>query len=216
MEARGSTYDLYVNGNFIDNILIPTSGIHNVKNSLAAIATANLYKIPIDVTKNAILKHNGVERRFEFIGYFKNKHLVYDDYGHHPVELDSTFSVLSKMTQKSVVIFQPHKYSRTRFLWEDFLAVFYKYKHKIEFFYITDVYAAGDIYDNKYNSKNLVATLNKESIKAYYVPFDNEFINIINKINFDFEQLNDEFIVLCQGAGLLDRLAKKLIVENKQ
>jgi UDP-N-acetylmuramate--alanine ligase len=212
LNGLNAKYDLYINGLFVDSIFIPISGIHGVKNSLASIAASMIYGISIECIKGAFLKYFGVERRMQFVGYFNHKHMVYDDYGHHPVELDSTFSVVSKMENKSVVIFQPHKYSRTKSLWDDFLAVFNKYKNKIEAFYITDVYSAGDDYDEIYNSKNFVKELSKENINAIYVPFDNDFINLKNKINFDFENKEEKLILLCQGAGALNKLAKMLVV----
>ena len=114
------TFDVYHNNNFYRTISLSVPGIHNVMNALACIAVCNEYGIEKDDMKSALYKYTGAHRRFEFKGSFNNIS-VYDDYGHHPTEIVATYNALKqKQYNESWVIFQPHTYSRTKNLLNDF------------------------------------------------------------------------------------------------
>ena len=115
-------------------------GDHFISNITGAIALANLNGLSIKQSLNAIQYFNGVKRRTEFIGEF-NGIKFYDDYGHHPTEIKATTKALKSYTKgKLVVVFQPHRYTRTRDNFDE-LSKSFQYSDKT---LITDIYSAGE------------------------------------------------------------------------
>ena len=132
------TFDVYYNNNFFKTITLSIPGIHNVMNALACIAVCYNYGLEREDIKNALLKYTGAHRRFEFKGSFNDVN-VYDDYGHHPTEIIATAQALKqKKFNQSWVIFQPHTYSRTKNLLNDFANALINFDNII----VTDIYAA--------------------------------------------------------------------------
>ena len=115
-------------------------GDHYLSNIVAAIAICNVYGISIVDSLNAISEFAGVKRRIEYIGSYNNTKF-YDDYGHHPTEMKATISALNNITDgKLYVIFQPHRYTRTRDNFEEF-------QRSLEIAdvpVVTDIYSAGE------------------------------------------------------------------------
>jgi UDP-N-acetylmuramate--alanine ligase len=99
-------------------------GVHNINNSIAAIAVARELDIGIETIRKAIKEFSGVQRRFTIKGEV-NGIIVVDDYGHHPTEVRATLAAAaSGMERRVVVVFQPHRYTRTQHLFEEFLTSF--------------------------------------------------------------------------------------------
>ena len=116
-------------------------GEHFISNIIGAIALANLNGLSIEQSLNAIEHFTGVKRRTEFIGEFEGVHF-YDDYGHHPTEIKATTKALKSYTKgKLIVVFQPHRYTRTRDNF-DALSKSFEYSDKT---LITDIYSAGEM-----------------------------------------------------------------------
>ena len=93
--------------------IIKLLGKHNILNATASIGVGLLLKLPINKIRNALKNFQGVKRRFTFLGKIK-KASIYDDYAHHPTEIQATLEIAKYITKnKIVVIFQPHRYSRT-------------------------------------------------------------------------------------------------------
>ena len=122
MQRHGVTqsYDLMYQGEFLTKINLSVPGIHNVYNSLAAITVADYLGVPIkDIAEN-IAKFTGVHRRFELLGK-PNGITVVDDFAHHPTELTSTLETAMELGFNHVwAVFQPHTFSRTALLMDDF------------------------------------------------------------------------------------------------
>ena len=115
-------------------------GVHNVSNALAAIAVALELDAPLDLIRTGMAAFSGVERRFHVRGE-KDGVVVVDDYGHHPTEIRLTLTAVKTVWPgRLVVIFQPHRYSRTRDLLDDFAHAF----DQADVVYVTSVYAAGE------------------------------------------------------------------------
>ena len=122
------------------NIKTKLIGDHFISNIIGAIALANLNGLSIEQSLNAIEHFTGVKRRTEFIGEFNGINF-YDDYGHHPTEIKATTKALKEHTQgKLIVVFQPHRYTRTRDNFYD-LSKSFEYSDKT---LITDIYSAGE------------------------------------------------------------------------
>ena len=115
-------------------------GIHNVRNAAAAAAVGLALNVPADLIRAGLAKFSGVGRRFEIKGKFSGVTLI-DDYGHHPAEIRATLEAARGCGYKRLlVLFQPHRYTRTLHLWEDFRRSF----NQADVLVITDIYAAGE------------------------------------------------------------------------
>jgi UDP-N-acetylmuramate--alanine ligase len=115
-------------------------GIHNVRNGAAAAAVGLSLNVPADLIRAGLAKFSGVGRRFEIKGEYGGVTLI-DDYGHHPAEIRATLEAARGCGYKRLlVLFQPHRYSRTKFLWEDFRRSF----NEADILVITEIYAAGE------------------------------------------------------------------------
>jgi UDP-N-acetylmuramate--alanine ligase len=115
-------------------------GMHNVSNSLAAIAVARELDIDVEVIRKSLRDFSGVQRRFQIKGEVKGV-LVVDDYGHHPTEVRATLAAARTSDGRRVVcVFQPHRFTRTKHLLEEFFTAF----HQADRVIIMDIYAAGE------------------------------------------------------------------------
>ena len=124
----------------LGKIHINMPGKHNVQNCLAAIALALDLNIPFATIVQAVKTFKGIERRFSYNGLFRGAE-IFDDYGHHPKEILNTLKVARNRAKKKLtVIFQPHRYSRTHKLWDDFVDVFAS--GGVDNLIITDIYPA--------------------------------------------------------------------------
>jgi UDP-N-acetylmuramate--alanine ligase len=115
-------------------------GIHNVRNAAAAAGVALSLNVPADLIRAGLAKFSGVGRRFEIKGTFNGVTLI-DDYGHHPAEIRATLEAARGCGyHRLLVLFQPHRYTRTQHLWEDFRRSF----NLADVLVLTEIYAAGE------------------------------------------------------------------------
>ena len=140
-EGMGNRFRVIRRGEPLGEVTIQAPGRHNVSNALAAAAVAAELGIPFDRIRGGLADYGGVSRRFQVKGE-RNGVTVVDDYGHHPVEIRATLSAAREVWpgRRIVVGFQPHRYSRTRALFRDFLSAF----HDADLLYVFDVYPAGE------------------------------------------------------------------------
>ena len=195
------TFDVYYNNTFFKTITLSVPGMHNVMNALACVAVCQAYGIERESIKNALLKYTGAHRRFEYKGSFNGVN-VYDDYGHHPTEIVATANALKqKKYNKSWVVFQPHTYSRTKNLLDDFANALLNFDNII----VTDIYAARE--NNTYNisSRDLVKKINELGRDAQYMSGFGETVDYLK----EHAEPND--IVLTLGAGTITNLGPMLV-----
>jgi len=139
-EGLYTAFDLVCRGHRLGRLRIRVPGFHNVYNALAAIATAFELDIGFTVVREALAEFSGIQRRFQIVGEVRDV-LVIDDYAHHPAEIKATLETAKESWNRRVVaVFQPHRYSRTRGLFDDFLTAFYQ----ADILIITDIYGAGE------------------------------------------------------------------------
>jgi UDP-N-acetylmuramate--alanine ligase len=135
-----SQYKLYRRGDYMGDISIGAPGLFNVYNSLAAVAVALELDMDFSTIQRGVKTFTGVQRRLEVKGV-RGGVTVIDDYGHHPTEIRATLEAARKAwTGRMIVVFQPHRYTRTRELFDDFLDVFDVADYTI----LTDIYAASE------------------------------------------------------------------------
>lgn len=134
----GAAFDLYASGLFLCKITLPVTGRHNIYNALAAAASALLCGISTETVAQALGTFRGAGRRMEYKGHLCGAD-VYDDYGHHPVEIKATLAAAATMGYKRILCaYQPHTYSRTAGLWQEFTKAF----AMADRLYLVDIYAA--------------------------------------------------------------------------
>jgi UDP-N-acetylmuramate--alanine ligase len=135
-----TSFQAYKRGEPLGEFAVSMPGTHNVLNCLAVIAVADELEVPLDVTKQALATFGGVGRRFSIVGEPGGITLV-DDYGHHPAEIEATLDAAQRAYNRRVVVaFQPHRYTRTRDLFDGFSRAF----NKADVVIVTDIYPAGE------------------------------------------------------------------------
>lgn len=206
-----TVFDAYHDATYLGSITMNLLGRHNVLNTLGALALCSDLHIPFKVIQKAITSFNGVERRFTFRGTYKSTD-IFDDYGHHPKEISCTLEVARRRTNNNlVVVFQPHRYSRTFFLWDSFVEAFAE--SSIKTLIITDIYAASEAPLEAINAQRLVHAIKKRkpSLNVLYAPLEKNFSTIIDYIDQSIEQ-ND--LILLLGAGKINQIIPFLVKKN--
>src|SRR4029453_18025199 len=125
--AAGSTYEVSASGGTLRPLSLSVPGVHNVSNSLAAIAVGLEFGVPFDAIRAGLASFTGVDRRFQVRGEAGGV-LVIDDYGHHPTEIRATLEALRQRAgaRRTLVLFQPLRYTRTQHLWDEFCRAFHQ------------------------------------------------------------------------------------------
>jgi len=138
---EGSHYTATLGGQALGEVRLAVPGAHNAQNSLAAVAVGSDLGVPFEKVRAALEGFTGVDRRFQVRGEAGGITVV-DDYGHHPTEIRATLETLRLKagSRRTLVLFQPHRFSRTQALWDDFCRAF----HLADALLLTDVYGAGE------------------------------------------------------------------------
>ncbi len=198
-------YDVEVRGKSAGTFTLPVPGKHNVLNSLAAIAVGLELEIPVEKIRSSLAGFQGVNRRMTQVGRWKN-YVVMDDYGHHPTEIRATLDALRYKTDRLVVVFQPHRYSRTIQLYQEFSESFQN-AHEV---YLTDIYAAGEEAVPGVTS-GLIFDRMKSHPKAHFFSDREKLLAELRK-SLDQNKVGGDKpgIVLTIGAGDIDKFGQKL------
>ena len=180
-------------------------GIHNALNATAAIAVAKDQNISDQAILQALGKFEGIGRRFQHYGTFENEcgHvMLVDDYGHHPSEVAATIAAVREgwPDKRLVMIYQPHRYTRTRDLYEDFVKVL----ADVDQLLLLDVYSAGEEPIIGADSKSLCRSLRQRGKEPLHIASNSELAGVLANI------LQDNDLVLTQGAGNIGQLVKQL------
>lgn len=140
LSASGTAFDLYYKNQLISTMKTHMLGLHNVSNTLAAIAISHEAGLEWNVIQSGLLNFQGVGRRLEKL-YNQNDFLVIDDYGHHPTEVKATISALKNVDKRPLcVVFEPHRFSRTQNFWKEFQECF----EGCDELYVLPIYAASE------------------------------------------------------------------------
>ncbi len=136
----GSHFKVMHHGRDLGPFELSIPGVHNINNSLAAIAVARELDVDVEIIRTALRDFSGVQRRFQVKGEV-NGIMVVDDYGHHPTEIKATLAAAKAgLGRRVVAVFQPHRYTRTQHLLEEFFTSF----NQADTVIIMDIYAAGE------------------------------------------------------------------------
>lgn len=193
------SYDLYYNKEFIDTITINSGLLHNVLNSMYAIAAAREYDINYDVIKYALYNYQGIKRRYEQIAYLKGANIILD-YAHHPTEIENTINSShhdKEHRSKLLVVFEPHTFSRTKALFNKFTTCF----QGADCLIMLPTYAAREQENQGITALELFNKINNVKEKLYITDYKIAYEHILNTI-----EENDTILIV--GAGNIEKLAE--------
>jgi UDP-N-acetylmuramate--alanine ligase len=202
-ENFGSQFTVWRGSEVMGEITLRVPGLHNVYNALAAIAVGFELDVPFTQIADALANFTGAGRRFQFRGEV-NGVLVVDDYGHHPTEVRATLAAakIGSGGKHIVVLFQPHRYTRTHDLMQEFARSF----NNADTLLITDIYAA---------SEDPIEGVTAESLTTAIKKFGHKNVRYIGALENAAEILKEEVqagdIVITLGAGTVNRVCEQLL-----
>lgn len=190
-KAGYPSFDVYKNGNFRCSLKLSVPGDHNILNSLAAIAVCDLMGADIEKSAQGIESFKGTHRRFEKKGEI-NGAVIIDDYAHHPTEIKATLKAAKAFDHNRIIcIFQPHTYSRTRTLWDEFVEAF----DDADILILTHIYAARENFDGVTKPENLAECIAQRGVNTMFI---DDFSEIVKYIN---QSAQNGDIIFTMGAG---------------
>lgn len=197
-----NTFDVYYNNKIKATIDLNVPGDHNISNALAAIASASFLGISPEDWAKGLGHFNGTNRRFQRKGE-KDGILVIDDYAHHPTEIRATLAAAKKVKHNTTwCVFQPHTYSRTKFLFEEFGDAFYDADEII----IADIYAARESDDGTVSAAQLAQRIEKTGKSAHYVGNFDEILSYLQ------DHCHQGDLLLTVGAGDVYKIGESFLV----
>lgn len=203
-----TTFDIYYKGEFLTDLTIILRGKHNVYNALSVLASLHQAGVDINAVKPHFATFAGMGRRFQKVAEF-NGVTVYDDYAHHPTEIKATLSSAEGMKDKHIIaVFQPHRYTRLKNLWNEFLDAF----SNVDKVVVTDVYAASEDVIEGVNSERFAKDLaNHIDIPCEYIK--GSIADVAKKL---YPELRKNDVVIGLGAGTITNLSKELLNVEKE
>jgi len=189
----------------INNIVVNLIGDHNITNTTASIAIALNLGVKVSKIKKALKKFLGIQRRFTKV-FSVEKREFYDDYAHHPTEIKAVINSIRQVykDRKIICVFQPHRYSRVKFLKKEF-ALSFKLSDTVV---LCPIYAAGEKVDYNFNQDHFSKLIAKKSVtQVVNIKNQNDLKNFIKKNLFDDE------IVICMGAGSISNWIREIGTE---
>ena len=207
INGSSTIYDVHYRGHLLGTVTINVPGRHNVANSLAAVALGCHIGLDFTQIANGLAAFQGVKRRFQTKGRVKGVWVV-DDYAHHPTEIITTLNGARDMNPKRLIcIFQPHRYSRTSFLREEFGRAFQAADHLI----LTDVYAAGELPIAGVSGELIKQEIERQTSQhPTYIPDKHK----ITRYLLEFIEPGD--LVMTMGAGDIYRIGEELVEKLAQ
>ena len=201
-----TTFDLKCKG-MNEQVTLNMPGLHNVNNALAAIAVAREVGVGSDAIRRALDEFQGINRRFQVHGELETmngKVLVVDDYGHHPTEVAATIAAIREgwPDRRLVVVFQPHRYSRTRDLFEDFV----KALSEVDVLLMLEVYPAGEEPIPAADGRALCRAIRmRGKIEPVFVEENEGLFDVLPSM------LAEGDVLLTLGAGSVGGMVKELV-----
>ena len=199
----GSIYQARLMGEPVGEVSLRVPGLHNIYNSLAAIAIGLELEVPFETITKALSEFTGVNRRFQFKGEAGGV-IVVDDYGHHPTEIRATLvaAKLGSAGRRMVVLFQPHRYTRTQDLMDEFARSF----NNADVLMVTDIYAA---------SEQPIEGVSGESLAQAVSSFGHKDARHAGSVEEAtralLEEVRENDMVITLGAGNVYRAGEKLV-----
>jgi UDP-N-acetylmuramate--alanine ligase len=201
-EGICTSFDVLYKHKEIGRLKIRMPGLHNVYNALATVATAFELDVPFSTIQKALQEFSGVQRRFQIKGE-KNGILIVDDYGHHPVEIIATLrAARTGWGRRIIAVFQPHRFTRTKALFNEFLTSFYD----ADLLIITDIYPAGEDPIEGVDAKALFEGIREYGHKnVIYIGDKKEIVKYL------LQKIGSGDLVITLGAGDIWQVSEELL-----
>lgn len=207
LKGLSSDFDCYYKGKFIDRFHLSLGGRHNISNALSVIALGLELGIDLKSIKNALNNCKGAKRRLE-VKFQRTGLTVIDDYAHHPTEIRATLLALKNLRpNKIIAVFQPHRYTRTKILIDEFSKSFDSADHVI----ITDIYAASESPIEGVSAKSIC-----DKIKEYSPAKIVEYLPQKDIKSHILEIIRPKDLVVTLGAGDIVKINDELVRELKR
>ncbi len=201
-----SDFDCFFKEKFVFRFHLALGGKHNISNALAVIGLGLELGIELEHIRRSLEEYKGAGRRLD-VKFRNEQYLVIDDYAHHPTEIKATLSAIMNLKAKrKIVIFQPHRYSRTQLLLDEFAGSF----NQADYLIITDIYAASEQPIDGVNAQALLKKIKERSAnkEVIYLPKE-EIVQHIKKI------ISCGDLVITLGAGDILKVSDALAEELK-
>jgi UDP-N-acetylmuramate--alanine ligase len=201
-------FSVVARGTLISNFMINVVGEHNALNALSAIIVCLELGLSVDKIKKGILGYIGSKRRMEYVGELRTGAFVYDDYAHHPTEIKKTLRAIRQEfpNKKIITIFQPHMYSRTKKLLDDFIRSF----SDSDIVLITKIYASQrESYDPEVSSEILTERIKREKGNVFYLENFSDVVKYLSENKF-----RSDTVIVTMGAGDIYKLHQELNFNN--
>ena len=200
-EQGEASFDFVKNGQFVDRVCLSVNGNFNVENALASIAVADTIGIPVKTSEEGLKSFTGTKRRFERKGEFNGINII-DDYAHHPTEIIASLKAARHFPHREMwCIFQPHTYTRTKALFDEFVDALTLPDHII----LADIYAAREVNTIGISSKDVADALKEKGADVYYFP---SFAEIEQ---FCRENCQKGDLLITMGAGDVVNIGENLL-----
>ena len=202
------SYRAFHRGQELGKVILPIPGRHNALNSLAAVAVGHELEIPFSAICRGLQEMTGVQRRFQIKGEV-NGITVIDDYGHHPTEIKAVLKTMASSFpgRRRFVLFQPHRYTRTQALFEDFTTAFYQSDVLI----VTEIYAASEPVIPGVHAEKLTTAIQKHGHGN--VRYISDHLALVPSL---VEEVREGDVVLTLGAGNIWQTGEALLEKLKE
>ncbi|RME69671.1 MAG: UDP-N-acetylmuramate--L-alanine ligase [Nitrospirae bacterium] len=206
------TFNVAVGTKDYGRFVLPMIGRHNVLNALAAITVGDVLGVEPNAIREALEGFSGVQRRFEFKGQ-RDGFKVYDDYGHHPTEIKAVLRAMKEAISEGhtqgrvVVIFQPHRWTRTYDLFGDFCSAF----DDADILFLLDIYPAGEEPIMGVSAENLATAIAGRGKEVYYIPDRTQGLSPQDVASYVMKHLKEADVVLTLGAGDVYKVAEAMV-----
>jgi len=200
-----TNFTVFYQGKKLGEISSSSLGNHNICNTLAAVAVGMELNMDFPTIADALKVFSGVQRRFEIL-HQSDSLIIVDDYGHHPAEIQTTLSTVKKVwpNRRLVVVFQPHRFSRTQHLMESFYSSF----NDADQLFLLDIYGAGEKPIEGIHSQKMAQGIRE---------FGHKNVDYIEKVDILVPHLQNSLqsgdVILTLGAGNIGELAHKLVAQ---
>ncbi len=196
---NGCSFDILFKNKILGRLNLPLIGMHNILNSLAAISVCMDLGVDFSLIKNVIGGFKGADRRF-IVRQLGSDILVIDDYAHHPTEIRATLKALEDSGKRIVAVFQPHRYSRTKYLKEQFGSCF----DLADYLVITDIYSAHEVPMDGVSAKDICESAKKYGHKDVHFVAKDDIVSHLRSV------IRPGDAVFILGAGDIGELPGKI------
>jgi len=207
INGLSSIFECFYKNRFVARFYLALGGLHNISNALSVIALGLELKLDSEIIKNTLTNYKGARRRLE-IKLNDKDYLLLDDYAHHPTEIKATLSAIRNLKSNRVIaIFQPHRYTRTKMLLDEFGKCF----DSVDYLILTDIYPAGEPPIPGITARSIY-----DKIKENYAHKSIDYLPKEEIVGRILEIIRPHDLVITLGAGDITKICDELVEKLKR